>query len=212
MQNGRNELQYWNDIYKASRRGEPEGNDNWLDKHSKLLERSKDKAILDLGCGSGWDTMYLTDRGYKVIACDLSEEALHNVAEAVPAVQTRQLNLLEPLPFPTDSASVIVADLSLHYFTWSQTLSILAELQRVLEPGGALLCRVNSTKDTAYGAGQGRVIEPNLYECDGRLKRFFDRDQLHRLLAGWSILWMQETVMHRYDKPKHCWELAAAVG
>lgn len=202
------EALYWNNIYADKKQAAPKY-DDWLDRHTALLEQSKDTSIVDLGCGSGGNTLYLIERGYRVVACDLSNEALESVLSHIPSATVRQFNMLQGIPFETASAKVIIADLSLHYFTWRETEDIVNELRRVLQPGGALLCRLNSIHDVEYGAGQGREVEPHLFEQDGRTKRFFDEEQIRRLFTEWSIDWLQETTLHRYDKPKQCWELAA---
>ena len=67
--------QYWNNIYESKKEKKPIY-DLWLDKYKYILDKSKEKSIIDLGCGSGGDSLYLMERGYKVIACDYSEEAL----------------------------------------------------------------------------------------------------------------------------------------
>jgi SAM-dependent methyltransferase len=183
--------------------------DDWLDKHAALLEQSPNIPIMDLGCGIGCDTLYLAERGYKVIACDLSDEALQKVRRHVPDAVTRQLNLLEPLPFDANSAQIVIADLSLHYFSWSDTSAIYKELQRVLKQGGSLLCRLNSINDTEFGAGLGVEVEPHYYEHEGRRKRFFDELDVDRLFGDCKLTYKRETVMKRYPKPKQLWEIAA---
>jgi hypothetical protein len=49
----------------------------------------------------------------------------------------------------------MIADLSLHYFSWDETKKIVNEIKRVLKEDGFLLVRVNSVNDTNYGAGKG---------------------------------------------------------
>ncbi|MBJ3791971.1 methyltransferase domain-containing protein, partial [Bacillus sp. OA1] len=115
------------------------------------------------------------------------------------------------LPFPDGSARAVVADLSLHYFHWDDTVSIVSEIARVVGTGGLLLARLNSTCDVHYGAGQGIELEPRYYEHEGRRKRFFDEADMRRLFDGWAINVLKETDMHRYRKPKICWEMAACV-
>ncbi|MEK8128588.1 class I SAM-dependent methyltransferase [Paenibacillus filicis] len=181
----------------------------WLDPFLSELQAGDGLPVLDLGCGAGNNALYLTERGVPVVACDLSEEALKLVSERVPEVRTLVLNLLEPLPFGDGTAPAIVADLSLHYFHWADTERIVAELRRVLKPGGLLLCRVNSIRDTEYGAGQGTELEPGLYESGGRIKRFFERDQTEALFANWTIEALEENVLLRYEKPKRAWMVAA---
>ncbi|MDO3680076.1 class I SAM-dependent methyltransferase [Paenibacillus ehimensis] len=199
---------YWNDLF-SKLRPEQVKYDRWLEPFIGRLDPSEAGPILDLGCGAGNDTMYLTEKGYSVIACDRSAEALMLVQKLMPQAKTERLDLLRPLPFRDGSARAVVSDLSLHYFSWSDTGKIVAEISRVLEPGGQLWCRVNSTRDFEYGAGQGRLVEANYYELDGKHKRFFDRPQLEQLFQEWQVSFLQEQTMDRYDKPKVVWVLAA---
>ncbi|SFL83833.1 Methyltransferase domain-containing protein [Paenibacillus sp. 1_12] len=205
---GNDEKSKWSSIYNIKEEDKPPVYDDWLIKHTNLLEASKNIAVLDLGCGIGCDSLFLSERGFEVISCDWSEEALQKVRQHIPLVETLQLNLLEPLPFADQSAIVIIADLSLHYFSWEATLAITKELQRVLHPGGYLLCRVNSIKDVNFGAGIGQEIEPGYYEHEGHRKRFFDKDRLEQLFDQWQITYIEEAVLHRYGKPKALWEIA----
>lgn len=46
---------------------------------------------------------------------------------------------------------------------------------------------------------------------EGRRKGFFDKADLEQLFDAWAIEVLTETDMHRYGKPKICWELAACV-
>lgn len=201
--------QYWNGIYQGESFSKPVY-DDWLVKHETLLEASRNLPILDLGCGAGGDSLFVTERGFQVVACDWSDEALLKIKQHIPSAYTLKVNLAEPLPFPDNSAQVIIADLSLHYFTWGTTEAVFKELQRVLLTGGHLLCRLNSIYDVYFGAGEGVEIEPHYYENDGQLKRFFDEEQITRLFEEWKLVYKQEAVMNRYHKPKNLWEIAAA--
>jgi SAM-dependent methyltransferase len=204
----RPDKQFWNDIYVRSS-VRVAAYDSWLDKYSGELEHTRTTPVLDLGCGAGNNTLYLSERGFPIIACDFSEEALRCVRTIVPAVDTLLLDLTEPLPFPDESAQLAIADLSLHYFPWEQTKQIVSEIRRVLKPRGVLLCRVNSTKDVEYGAGQGELLEPGYFLWEGQRKRFFDGATLEELFQDWRVSRMEEQVLHRYGKPKWVWELCA---
>lgn len=199
--------QNWKEVYAGCGAERPEI-DNWLDQFSHLLEASKDTPIIDLGCGFGNDSLYLCERGYPVISCDYAREALDRLTHFIPCPDVRCFDMREGLPFADDSAQVIIADLSLHYFSETDTRRIIADIARVLVGGGHLLARVNSVRDTGYGAGQGRAIEPNYYDIGGNRKRFFDRDQIEGFFGDWDILHAKECVMGRYKKPKQVWEIA----
>jgi ubiquinone/menaquinone biosynthesis C-methylase UbiE len=116
--------------------------------------------------------------------------------------------MLDDLPFLNNTAKVIVADLSLHYFSWEKTKLIVQEISRVLVDSGYLLCRVNSVNDKNHGAGEGIPIEKNYYNLNGKLKRFFDTISLKELFSGWEITYLVETKLHRFEKKKVLWELS----
>lgn len=183
--------------------------DLWLEPYTEELKKSAGVPILDLGCGAGNNALYLHELGHRIIACDLSEAALSKVRELVPAAETRKVRMPEPLPFAAESFQVVVADLSLHYFAWEDTVQIATDIRRILRPGGVLLCRVNSVHDMEYGAGKGRELEPHYYEWEGKRKRFFDKDQLERLFGEGFSAELREASMNRYDKPKAVWVAAA---
>ena len=144
--------------------------------------------------------------GVRVIAGDNSAEALTLCRRSAPQAEVRLIDLREPLPFRDGAFPVAVASLCLHFFPWSVTLDIMAEIRRCLGEGGFLLLRVNSTRDLQGAAGQ-REVEPNLYLMRGRLKRFFDRDAVRLLVgAGWEIRSLAEREVDRYGAPKFLWE------
>lgn len=199
--------EYWNAQFEKNSSPKPKY-DLWMDKYSDILEQSKDTDIIDLGCGMGGDSLYLLERGYKVISCDVSDVALKKVKENIPDACTLSVNMLEGLPFSNSTAKIIIADLSLHYFYWQDTVRIAGEIKRVLTPGGYLLGRVNSTKDTHYGAGQGDILEENYYFTEGNTKRFFNREQIENLFVEWELRHLSEYTMDRYKYPKILWEFA----
>jgi len=185
--------------------------DPWLAKWLSLLkQKSADGCVLELGCGNSWDTVELLDAGCSVIASDLSTRNLLATKQAVAHADTVQLDNGKPLPFIDHSISVIVASLSLHYFTWTVTLQIASELHRCLKADGILLARCNSTNDVNYGAlPTVTKIEPNFHQVGTSTKRFFDEKTVRTMLQGWDIQFLKENIIHRYEKPKSVWELMA---
>jgi SAM-dependent methyltransferase len=180
-----------------------------LEKYAGILKESRDVPIVDLGCGYGNDTLYLHERGYQVVSCDLSMEALNRLSHFVDKPVIRNFDMLTGLPFDTGSARIIIADLSLHYFSWADTRRIINDIERVLSNGCYLLCRVNSTRDTHHGTGEGLQLEEDYYEIKGRKKRFFSQDRLKELFINWHISYMGEYSLIRFGKEKMLWEVAA---
>ena len=199
-------LGYWDKIYHDLAPSKPLY-DNWLDKYEGMLKQSIDTPIIDLGCGKGNNALYLTERKFKVIACDQSQVAIELINTYVPQAATKVFDINKGLPFDSASAKIIIADLSLHYFSWSDTEKIISDIQRVLLPEGYLLARLNSTNDTEHFAGQGTLIEDNYYGVNGTHKRFFEKTQIDKFFKDWRIDYVEEYQLDRLSKSKILWEV-----
>lgn len=100
------------------------------------------RRVLDAGCGSGPIFAALRDRGALVTGFDSSakmvELALRRLGADAP-VQVADIRF--PLPYDDGEFDDVVVSLVLHYFEdWTAPL---AELRRVLRPGGRLIVSVN---------------------------------------------------------------------
>ncbi len=127
----------------------------------------------------------------------------------------------QPLPYDDQLFDVVVASLSLHYFDWQQTRAIIAEISRVLTPNGDLICRLNSTNDTEFGATGYQQLENNYFNVKGSNKRFFDKQTIEDLFSDnltdsadhskiqWTLQQLNEQQIDRYEKPKFVWEFNA---
>ncbi|GAA1687955.1 class I SAM-dependent methyltransferase [Nonomuraea maheshkhaliensis] len=110
-----------------------------------MLELAGDVAgrrILDAGCGAGPLFAELRDRGAVVTGVDASAGMLELARKRLGAdADLLVADLAGPLPFPDEAFDDVVASLVLHYLEdWAPTL---AELRRVLKPGGRLLVSVD---------------------------------------------------------------------
>lgn len=191
---------YWNETHQKYAHKEIIY-DHWLDSYQSVLDKCK-TPILDLGCGTGNDTLYLTERGFQVIACDYSEVALAKVKNTFADVETKLIDIAEPLPFASNSFDLVIADLSLHYFDEQKTKLIMQEIKRILSPNGHLLARVNSIADVNHGAGQGKKLEDNFYFVEGYNKRFFDIKDAEKFFSIIGKNKIKEADMFRYAKQK----------
>lgn len=200
--NQENSKAYWNNIHTEYNREDIKF-DDWLGKFDEIIENA-DLPIIDLGCGSGNDTLYLINKNKKVISCDLSENAISNIKKNFPEIlDAKVVNMLDGLPFDDNSADLIIADLSLHYFNKNDTIYIINEIKRVLSNNGHLIFRVNSINDVNHGAGKGKEVEKNLFLTnDNRLKRFFDIEDINYFFGSFEIEYIKEEIMTRYELEK----------
>lgn len=185
--------------------------DLWLDEYKDILEQNKKNTILDLGCGIGADTLYLLERGYDVLSCDFSNEALKSIRDNIPNSKTLYLDMMKDFPIEDNSYSLIIADLSLHYFDNATTIHIMNEIKRILKQDGILLARVASVNDFNFGAGVGQELEKNYYFEGDYTKRFFDLEDVNKYFGIIGSVETEETQMTRneaeYSKPKMLYKI-----
>ena len=100
------------------------------------------RRILDAGCGSGSLFAALRDRGAIVTGFDSSAGMLEQARRRLgDDTDLRVAELGRPLPFPDAAFDDVIAALVLHYLEdWGPAL---AELRRVLKPGGRLIASVD---------------------------------------------------------------------
>ncbi|PWI07037.1 SAM-dependent methyltransferase [Streptomyces sp. NWU339] len=100
------------------------------------------RRILDAGCGSGPLSAALRDRGAIVTGIDASAGMLALARRRLgDDVALHLVDLSDRLPFADGAFDDVVASLVLHYLEdWGPTL---AELRRVLRPGGRLIASVD---------------------------------------------------------------------
>ena len=100
------------------------------------------RRILDAGCGSGPLSAALRANGAAVTGFDVSAAMVDLARQRLGEdADLHVADLGEPLPFADAEFDDVVASLVLHYLEdWSGPL---AELRRVLRPGGRLILSVN---------------------------------------------------------------------
>ena len=116
--------------------------------------------ILDAGCGSGPLFAALRDRGAIVTGFDSSTGMLEQARQRLgDGADLQVADLGSPLPFPDGAFDDVIAALVLHYLQdWGPAL---AELRRVLTPGGADRIRRPSLchpRNPAPGRAQDRLF------------------------------------------------------
>lgn len=198
MQTNNDQKVFWDNLYNNPELRFPQDDgflSEWID-HLKQAKR-----IVDLGCGNGVNTLFLREQGVSTIACDFSEPALELLTKLIPDANVLLFDMTDGLPFMSNNIDVIIADLSLHYFSTEETTAIMKEIHRVLAPNGLFLCRVNALDEAMSFSGY-KEIERDYYEMDGCKKRYFTVESLTRFMDGFEInkICEQETRKYRIGK------------
>jgi SAM-dependent methyltransferase len=206
----------WDSYYEALLRGKRNlKRDPWLEDWLHLIPKGNRKRALDIGCGSGHNSALLLEHGFEVAAFDFSKRALELCRHLAPKARAVWGDIRKGWPFNDEKFELIVADLTLHYFAWDLTVSIVKEISARLMQNGLFASRFNSIRDANYGAEHGISVqgESNLLIVNGRQKRFFTRDCFSKLFGPlWSVINLTEKTIYRSGPPKVVWELVATKG
>jgi SAM-dependent methyltransferase len=107
--------------------------------------------VLDAGCGYGRNLVHLLREGCEVFALDEDAEGVEHVRRLSASLMTGlptknfQVGSIEKMPFPDGFADVVICSAVLHFARDDMHFrTMLAELWRVLRPGGMLFCRLGS--------------------------------------------------------------------
>src|SRR6266481_2019071 len=80
--------------------------DPWLGRWLPLIGERADLSVLEIGCGGGRDTEVLAGAGHRVVAIDLSADAIAKARARVPRAELHCQDIRAP--FPVDAAGVVV--------------------------------------------------------------------------------------------------------
>jgi SAM-dependent methyltransferase len=129
-------------VYDRVRPGYPPDAIDWL---VDTLDLHPGKTVLDLAAGTGKLTAPLVARGLRVIAVEPSEAMLAVLREAAPAAEALA-GTAESIPLPDGRADAVTVAQAFHWFAND---AALAEIHRVLAPGGTLALAWNRRDLTA---------------------------------------------------------------
>lgn len=125
------------DVYERARPTYPVEAVRWLAERAGLDYGS---TVVDVGAGTGKLTRLLAGTHARVIAVEPVEGMRAVLAERVPGVEIMH-GVAEALPLPDATADAVTCAQAFHWFANSQAI---AELHRVLKPGGCLALIWNS--------------------------------------------------------------------
>lgn len=157
----------------------------------------KNCSILELGAGLGQDSKYLANKGYKILATDISE-----FSKEIATTEFKLVDMANPLPFDENSFDVVYSHLGIHYFDKARTIQLFSEIKNIIKTGGILAVLVNSTDDPEIVDYQ--EIEKDYYIDDVELKkRFFSVESLKEMLVGFEIILLDNQGVSRKDEIKN---------
>lgn len=142
--------------------------------------------ILDLGCGSGRDLRYFSQKGFRVVGIDYSNNLLKLAKNF--SNQPVVLGDITHLPFEDNAFDAVWAIGSLLHISHKRLPPVLRQIHRILKPNAQFLASMK--------AGHGEVVD-----CLGRLNVFYQRSEWESLLTktGYEISAVEEAIENRQD-------------
>ena len=160
--------------------------------------------ILELGAGLGRDTTYFAANSnlIQVTALDYSSEAIKNINKkktdyysdptmtdgksAADKITTKVWDVRNGIPFKDNTFDGCFSHmLYCMALTTSEIIKLNKEVHRVLKPGGINVFTVRHTGDGDYK--KGKHIGEDLYENDGFIVHFFDKEKINQISKEFKI-------------------------
>ncbi len=169
----------------------------WLKKEYRKAHAEPDaepfslegKRALDLGSGTGRNSVYLAEQGAQVTGYEFSPTALAMAKKAAEGsglpLDYHLRSIGEPFPLPDGSMDIVLDVTSSNSLSDAERTVCLAEISRVLAPGGTLFLRALSLEGDAHakelvkrvpGPDPDTYIHPDL----GIVEKVFSRESLAR--------------------------------
>ena len=148
---------------------------------------------LELGCGSGIETLALLEAGWSVRAMDGSHEGVRRTVERAAAAGLADRLVAEAAPFEeytVPSADLVYAGVSLPFCHADHFPRVWAEIRAGLHPGGLLAVQLFGVRDTWAGT-------PGM--------NFHTTEDVERLLDGLDVVRLDEEDEDgsSFSGPKH---------
>ncbi len=171
-------------------------------------------CFFDLGCGLGRHSVYMAQNGFAVWAADLSDYGVEHTrawaARENAAVEAVLCDMLA-LPYETDAFDCAMAYNVIYHTDTKGVAAALAELARVLRPGGELFLTLLSKNTWGFRHREGlaRVDDSTVlrdeHDTERNVPHFYaGPEDLRALFAGWRfVLPPAEHCVYNLDDPQY---------
>ncbi|KTD40632.1 SAM-dependent methyltransferase TehB [Legionella parisiensis] len=154
------------------------------------LQRS---SILDVGCGSGRNLLYLANMGHLVRGIDYNQAALSAIQEIaqkerLSRVYTQLCDLNQPINLESERYDMVLSTVTLQFLNPERIPDLLRALQGMTKKGGYHFLVV--------------PIRSELYSLPDFFTYVPQKEELYRFYqdSGWSVLEYKESVGHLHKQ------------
>ena len=186
----------------------PEGRADWLVPDPAVaalvlvLKARGAQHVLDLGCGVGRHALLFAEHGFTVEAMDGATAGL-DFARREAAARGLQLSLrqgdADVLPFADESFDYVLSWNVIFHGTMGDVGRRLAEIWRILKPGGLYQGTMLSKRDAQFGRGGPVAPDTFIRGSDAKAHPHYycDLVGLAALLAGFELLSLAQEEQRR---------------
>lgn len=166
-----------------------------VEKYYKLIPKG---AILDIGCGEGRNSFFLSKKGFEIEAIDSEAAGIKKLKEYAESHKIKNIAVYakDITKFSLKKIySGIVAINSLQFLKSSQTKKVVIKIKEKLSNNGIIIITVFSTNDPSftYIKSKAKEIETNTFQLhQNRYVHFFTKKELENLFSEFKIILLKE--------------------
>ncbi len=177
--------------------------------------------VLDIGCGKGHDSIFLAERGFKVIAMDTDKSCIDALS-----IHARQKNLsiiasqedVRNFSFEENTYASIVAMNSLFFLPFQDFIKTISKIQTSLKKGGVVFITLFTTQDALFEKIQKENTAINQRSFINQKEEgwtFVKPKELPALFKNFEILFFKEEIIqdqgHKENPSPHTHAIARLV-
>ncbi len=146
-------MKQWNQIFKQHGKVFFEPQED-MPKISAIFKKHKVRKVLDLGCGSGRQMVFLAKKGFSVYGFDIAEEGIKIAKEWLKneklEADFKISSIYKKLPYPDNFFDAAISTHAIHHGRIEDVRKAISELRRVLKPGGVLFLNLRKRRIKKY--------------------------------------------------------------
>jgi tellurite methyltransferase len=130
----------------------------------QLAKKPGKLRVLDLGCGVGRHALHFARLGFDTVAIDMAEAGLAELRRNTESEGTSIATQIAPmtaLPFPDGHFDYVLSFNVIYHGDPAIVGAAVAEIRRVLKPGGTYQGTMLSKRNAGYGVGE--QVAPNTF-------------------------------------------------
>lgn len=169
----------------------------YIPKIPAALQPQQAELILDLGCGSGWLSVFLCRSGFKMLGVDVAAHAIE-LAKTWAAQENLDIDFqvqdISALNFEDAKFGGVVANSIFEHLNFALAEQAVATLERIMKPGAVFVACFDKV-----GTGPGEYFKledgTHVYTDKGRrgmMLRCFSDEEIRKLFSGFEIIEFSE--------------------